>query len=307
MIIMVTFCPIIYLLEKIMGSEEQKMQKIIVGIILGIVFLVIGNIFKWENVSDFTVAGAIIITTLVLEIIVPFIVDVKHMKFNLMLLWLITKREKIRFSMSYQLIIKIDGSYLLVKNSHSDYYQMVGGKYKVYPEGISILDDIRYQEDTKLPNDQYKKGDLAIYIPAKNAKKFLKWFESKKGREVSHWREFYEELIVGKNSKGILSKEIFSNIDYKYLSTIQTPIKKTPPETGWNTWEMLQYDIFEVKLAPNQETELIKLKAEGDTDYIKWTTTSLIDSLGFDGSKQKTEYKIGIHTKWVKNQKWSKE
>jgi hypothetical protein len=60
------------------------------------------------------------------------------------------------------------------------------------------------------------KDDIAVFIPAKNAIKFLDWFNSRKEREISHWREFYEELVDGKAK--LLDPKIFPYVNYNYVS-----------------------------------------------------------------------------------------
>ena len=72
-----------------------------------------------------------------------------------------------------------------------------------------------------------KKGDLAVFVPAKNAVKFLEWFNTGKDREISHWREFYEELLGGKE-KQILSHKNFPYVNYKFIKSVMTPLKKSP-------------------------------------------------------------------------------
>jgi len=88
--------------------------------------------------------------------------------------------QDIRFSMSYQYIIKIDDNYLLVKNSNPswEWYQHVGGKYKRLPETNKVLEDFGGYDDRKMKTSGLKKDDMAVFIPAKNAVKFLNWFET---------------------------------------------------------------------------------------------------------------------------------
>ena len=56
-----------------------------------------------------------------------------------------------------------------------------------------------------------------------------------------------------------------------------------------------------------QKKELEALLEKGDTDYIKWADTELVNSLGHCNKTQKLLYKIGGHTKWALNMKWSKD
>jgi hypothetical protein len=141
------------------------------------------------------------------------------------------------------------------------------------------------------------KDDLAVFVPAKNAIKFIDWFNSKNDREISHWREFYEELIDGKAN--VLSQKIFPYIHYNYMGTIITPLKQA---RGWNCWEILQYDILDLFPTQEQLIELENLCNKGDTDYIKWADEDFINHLGHDSREKKSLYNIGEHTKWAINE-----
>lgn len=219
-------------------------------------------------------------------------------------MWLSLWGVKIRFSMSYLYIIRIEDKYLLVRSSNFKHqYQLVGGKYKFNDSAMSKLDELEATADVKLKRDGVAKNDLALFVPAKNAIKFLDWFSTQKGREVSHWREFYEELLCDK--KNILSDQKFKFIEYNYLTTVKTPIMVTSYWEGCK--EILQYDVLE--LIPNAEQliELKSLQEKGDTEYVRWADRQLIMNLGYNNHDRETKYNIGIHTKWAINQKYSKQ
>jgi hypothetical protein len=63
-----------------------------------------------------------------------------------------------------------------------------------------------------------------------------------------------------------------------------------------------------LELIPNaeQQKDLEDLLAKGDTEYIKWASASLIDTLGHSNDDKISNYKIGPHAKWVVNLKWSR-
>jgi hypothetical protein len=212
--------------------------------------------------------------------------------------------KKIRFSMSYLYRIKVEDKYLLVKNNNYGHFQLVGGKYKILEDTRSKLKtDFDAMDDPKLPNSGIMKDDFALFIPAKNAMKFLDWFNKGVDREVSHWREFYEELIVGDGEK-FLSTENFPYVNYNFRGKVLTPIKRTP---GWmDCYEILQYDILDLVPTPEQRQELKSLLLKGDSSKIKWASSNLIDSLGHDPISKNKDYDIGQHTKWAWNMKWLK-
>jgi hypothetical protein len=286
------------------------MTRFVLKIIVAIVLVLIGYRIGGSLESEFKGGGWILLITVIGIQGTDFIyANRRRIWLAIKSYWLALRGKYIRFSMSYQYIIKVDGKYLLVKNSNPnwDWYQHVGGKYKTLPETQMILKQMEATDDLKMKSEGFKKGDLAIFLPAKNALKFLDWFDSKKDREISHWREFYEELLGGKSGIQLLSKENFPYVNYRFVKSVRTPLKRAPMQTGWNCWEILQYDVLELLPTEQQYDELLELKLKGDTDYIKWASNQLINNLGYDGDILEKRYKIGEHTKWVLNTKWSKE
>lgn len=276
-------------------------MKYILNFILGIFLIVLGTtVLKNTDYKAELVGGGI--TLLASLIVVDLSLDIRH-NFNRLRTWflsryLILKKQQIRFSMSYQYRIKVNDHYLLIKNSTWNFYQHVGGKYKRLPISEKIIKEFEGKDDLELETHGKKKDDFAIFIPAKNTLKFLDWFNTRKDREISHWREFHEELIQGKGS--VLSKMNFPYVDYNLACTLTTPLKKSP---NLKCWEILQYDILDLVLNPEQEKELLELFNNGDTDYIKWAEIAVINKDGHNGRGQ--PYRIGEHTKWIINEKWS--
>jgi len=202
--------------------------------------------------------------------------------------------------MSYLYRIKSKDKYLLIKNSKWNFYQLVGGKYKKLAESKSFLHQLNAVDDRKMPTHGLHKDDFAFFMPAKNAVKFLDWFNKTRDKEISHWREFYEELIKPR----ILSRENFPYINYHHVGTITTPLKEN---SSWDCLEILQYDILDLIPTKEQEKELLELLEKGDTDEIKWATDQMIQLRGFCQNDSDWKYRIGKHTKWAINLKWSKE
>lgn len=273
--------------------------------IIAFIVLIIGyyKLSGSEYQKDFFVYGIIALITLIELLIEYIIVNRKWLRLSFYSKWLGIRGQRIRFSMSYLYRIKVDDKYLLVRNNNFPHYQLVGGKYKVLEGTRSFLQkEFDAIDDPKLPNKDLMKDDFALFIPAGKAIKFLEWFNKGEDREISHWREFYEELIEGKGK--LLSKEKFPYVNYNFKGRVRTPIKRTP---GWDCYELLQYDILDIIPTPEQRQELRKLQDKGDTKYYKWADTELINCLGHDNRTKTQEYDIGIHTKWALNMKWSKE
>lgn len=285
------------------------MWTFILKIVLGAILLFIGNNITTSLQPQFIGGGFILILTTILVDGGIFVIgNWGRFIFVLRTKYLAIRGKYVRFSMSYQYRIKVNDKYLIVKNSNPNWhwYQHVGGKYKRIEETNEILKSFGAKDDLKMKTDGLKKGDLAVFIPAKNAVKFLDWFNTEKNREISHWREFYEELLGGKEEE-ILSHKNFPYVNYKFVKSVLTPVKKAPIDSGWDCWEVLQYDVLDLIPTSEQQTELEELQRKGDTEYIKWASTALINRLGHDDNEQQNKYKIGPHTKWVINLNWSNQ
>ncbi len=279
----------------------------VLKIILGISLIALSYRVSEDLKPEFFGGGAILlITTLILDSVKYLWLNWRRFKFIIKTKYIALLGKEIRFSMSYQYRIKVNDKYLLVKNSNPNWtwYQHVGGKYKRTEKTNKILSDLNAVDDIKMKTSGLKKGDLAVFVPAKNAVKFLDWFNSTKDREMSHWREFYEELLSEENP--ILNKDIFPYINYEFVGSVVTGVKKTPIESGWNCWEVLQYDVLDVILNDEQLEELEELQNK-ETDYFKWASAALINRLGYNEDEQVADYRIGAHAKWVLNMKWTKQ
>ena len=173
-------------------------MEFILKIVFILTLIIIGLNIDDSLKPEFIGGGIILfISTMLIDGIGFIIRNWGKLKFVLHTKILAIKGNYIRVSMAYQYRIKVKDKYLLVKNSNPNWkwYQHVGGKYKRIEETQKVLKDWDATDDIKMNTVGLKKGDLAVFIPAKNAVKFLNWFDNKKEREISHWREFYEELI----------------------------------------------------------------------------------------------------------------
>lgn len=279
-------------------------MKYLAQIIIAAILILFGKYFVGESLKpEFIGGGLIAFVTIIIGLIFDTYENRKRIILILRCKFMSLQKGKyIRFSMSYQYRIKFKDKYLLVKNSNFNHYQLVGGKYKRNKYTAQILSSFEAIDDLKMPTHGLMKDDLVVFVPAKNAIKFIDWFNSKKDREVSHWREFYEELIDVKGRH--LPHSVFPYVHYNFVKSVITPLKRTP---GWDCWEILQYDVLDLLPTPAQEAELEKLFNQGDSGYIKWADEELIRSLGFDSRQKEKLYEIGPHTKWVVNLKWNKE
>lgn len=211
------------------------------------------------------------------------------------------RNQHIRLSFAYLFRIRVKGKYLLVKSRKGNYYQLVGGAYKRYLSTEKLFDCYDIRSDRIFETSHgIAKNDLRIHVPGKFVLKIIDWFNTKEDREISQWREFCEELLT----TGILDKEIFRYIDYKYANTLQTPMQKAKK---LDCQEILIYEIFDFIPNEEQAKALEELCDKGDTDMTKWADELIINSLGFNEYTRETPYEIGAHTKWALNIKYSHE
>jgi hypothetical protein len=281
-------------------------MKYLLHLIAALILFFLANSIVDSHLRPHFISEGIFIIIMVVVVELGYdIINNRKRFFLIIRCWLLSLRdENIRFSMSYQYRIKINDKYLLVKNSNWGFYQHVGGKYKRLPITQKALHEFGARDDIKLPTVGLTRDDLAVFIPAKNAIKFIDWFNKRQEREISHWREFYEELIEGKGS--VLNQKNFPYVNYTYVSSVVTPLKRAAAP-GWNCFEILQYDVLDLLPTSQQMQELNELQSKGDSDYLKWADHELIQNLGFDRHLRKERFAIAHHTKWIVNLKWSQE
>ena len=215
--------------------------------------------------------------------------------FRYIWLWIIThtyyRNKRIRLSISYLFKIRISGKYLLVRSQRiPNQFQPVGGVFKRYRESYFALENLEVTDDENVPLDDTSMGDLRIKIPATNIISFLKWYNSQLGREVSPFREFYEELI----RPGVLDQKTFPYVNYIHRKRHQTKIRFS---YHFKCHEILIAEIFE--LIPNEE-QMFRLKEtqSNTNDLYAWVSAESIERLGaIPGGK--AEYVISETSQWV--------
>lgn len=277
---------------------KKTERNIIIALLLIIYLMIVGDDFK----DNTLIQNSIAIACSIIAPIIVFFVDSFLSNITRVKLWFLSKlryrKKKIRVSMSYIYRIYINDKYLLVKNSKWDYYQPVGGVYKVLSEDVGFLKDyFDWGKDPYMKTNNEKRNDLRGTVPMPKLINFLDWFKSQKNREISHWREFYEELI----KTNILNINDFPHFEYRYAGTLLTPIKES--EKWKDCLEILSYDIFDLVPSSEQEEILRKTQKETSKDFI-WLDEYIILNNGVINKDE--EIKIGQHTKWTIEMKHSK-
>jgi SMODS-associated NUDIX domain len=235
---------------------------------------------------------------IILFMILQFLQNMKQPKFYFQTQFLYRKKD-IRLSLAYLYRIKIDNKYLLVKSTHRDYFQPVGGAYKTLPGSEEIFTKLNVKSDRLIETEKgIAKGDLRVFVKGINVIEFLEWFDSNKDREISPWREFCEELI----STDILHWKDFKFINYKFKGRIKTPIL----DLDSGDKGVFIFDIYDFIPNNDQLKILENLLSLGDTEKHIWVDEYHINRLGHNEIDKKYSYKIGQHTKWALNMEWSK-
>jgi hypothetical protein len=243
--------------------------------------------------SSFTKAGIISLLTLILG----WLIDNYKQLILIINTQISNRNSDFRLSIAYLYRIKVDNEYLLVKSRTRNYYQPVGGCYKTLPSSKIIFDKLEVKPDRKFETEKgIAKNDLRVYVKGKNVISFLKWFDSKKDREISPWREFCEELI----SEDILPWRQFRFIDYEFKKKIQSLIIKL--DSGGKG--IFIFEIFDLVINNEQLPILEKLKLKRESDKFIWVTDDLIQTLGHNEKNKKYISEIAPHTKYAQNLKW---
>jgi len=202
------------------------------------------------------------------------------------------RSKNIRFSISYLYKIKIGSKYFLIKSNRiENLFQPVGGVYKRLPESIKKFNKLKILDDNCLSIDEKSEFDLRLRVPGKNVNNFLKWYDSEEDREVSHWREFCEELI----RTGILNPEQFPHFQYRKIRQEKVRLK-------WSDFhQSYEYKIFDI-LEPifnEAQTEVFRKLVNSDNENFRWVEESIIKSLGHDNNSKKSNFRIGDQTKYI--------
>lgn len=197
----------------------------------------------------------------------------------------------IRISFAYLYRIKVDDRYFLVLNKRSEKYQPVGGAYKFYEEeGEYLSRHIPAENDNRIPVDEVTKKDYRLLVKNKDLRRFVKRFNKTLYRENENnlSREFEEEIFTS----GILNKEDFGNLSYRYIGRHMTEV-----EYGqvFNHFELLLADILEVKLTGKQE-ELFRKLMPISSDKYYFASADTIKTHGVKYGTQELKDDIANHT-----------
>jgi hypothetical protein len=231
-----------------------------------------------------------LLCTIIIGIIIrsgyPYIEDLSfHSKTDLYY----KPNEKIRISFAYLLRIMVkdpkDGihKFLLVESNRiPNSYQPPGGVYKMFSS--SYLRDIGGLADDNF----HEQNDFRFQIPRKKIPELLEKFDSRKDREVSVEREFYEELI----STDLIPKDLFPWVDSSYVD------RKTKFEYSdyFEIEEFKLFEIYDVLLNENQESFIQELLDTTSDKYV-FADQDIINTGGYKKQDNLQTLIIRPHTK----------
>ncbi len=155
--------------------------------------------------------------------------------------------KDIRISYAYLYRIKINGKYLLVKGSKILQFQPVGGVFKYFPSSKGEFEKWEVQDDTE--EHFYDDCDLRQIIKGKNLYKYIKWFDTRKNREITVVRELIEELEFDIE----VMYDIVTNSEIEFIKQIKEPISFS---THFQVDEQKIFEIYEVRLPSKIKFEM---------------------------------------------------
>lgn len=192
-------------------------------------------------------------------------------------------KNTIRISCAGLSSIKIGDRYLLIQNRRAkeEYgkviYGPVGGALMYNNETEPFLKSLNFKKERE-------ENDLRIHLPLNKVKKFHQWFVKQKGREISNFRETYEELVLEEKvlkelSIGEYNEKLVNRIRHKR----KYPYHPTP--------SLYYFEIFNVKFPPDVEIVLENM-CNNNSSVKLFTEEEIIN-------KKKGQVKITDHSKYI--------
>lgn len=287
-------------------GRRVKITKMILLLLISVVAIIGAILCELNSIHIGPMLGSLI-AGISIPYLIPSIIDLtdnenwKSSQRKLKRAGILQKDTVIRISFAYLFRIKVDGHYFLVQNSRTKKYQPVGGAYKFTQEEAEYLrDNIPVENDDRIPVDRITKLDYRLLVKNEYLRKFVRRFNKTQYREniPNLSREFDEEIF----STGILDKNVFGALSYKYCGRHMTNI-----EYGcvFNHYELLLADIIEVKLSDTQE-QLFENLMGTNRDKYRFATPDEIKSLGVKFGTNELEDDIANHTSKILSENTNK-
>lgn len=196
--------------------------------------------------------------------------------------------KDVRFSIAYLYQINFDNKYLLIQGHKiPGQYQPIGGVFKVLNSFSEVKNkyQIIFDDESRFYDD----GDLRFETKGKHVQNIIKWFNSKKNREVNVIREFYEELIETE----LLKSNCLFELKFEFLNKIESKIEYSE---HFQKYEVKIFEIYNVILPEDIKQEIRQL-IEQDNEKLKLVSADEIQKKCF--TYKNKSYKISEHSKYI--------
>jgi hypothetical protein len=258
-----------------------------IGLYLLLLFLSLLSLLVFSN-PYFVAIVLGIISSLIILLVDSIAGNLEYLKLSVVALRF--GRKSIRISISYLFRIKVDDRYLLIQGKRFPQFQPIGGVFKRYDSSTNFFQGIEALDDDLLPIDEASRHDLRIRIKGKHLVKFMKWFDSRKNREICGWREFYEEVV----KTDLFPIQLFPYIRYEFVKKHENPIRYSDYA---QSYEILIAEIYELILDKDQE-DFLRNTMENDIEDCIWATEEEILRRGSTPRKN-YNFLISEHSKWI--------
>jgi len=181
------------------------------------------------------------------------------------------RQRLVRVSVSYLYRVRVGDRYLLIRSERwPATHAPIGGVYKRLPGSEAHLKRLSVLDDDLHPIDERSKWDLRVRVPGWRVVNFLSWFNREENRELSPWREFYEEMV----KPGHVPPERFRYLFYRRLGRRWTFPRWSEER---DRFEMFVADIIEPVFDEEQEAAIASIAGGAD---LRWVTEEEIRARG---------------------------
>lgn len=175
------------------------------------------------------------------------IIYIKRREIKIRFQSLLRFNKEIRLSYAYLYRIKFNNKYLLIKNNKIPEFKPLGGVFKYYSSFKNNMEEWKIKNDSV--KNFYSDGDIRQIIKGKKLSAYIKWFDSRKNREVTVIRELVEELDL----KQEIIYDILLNSEIEFIRQVKEPIKFS---VYFQMEEQKTFEVYEVRFPGNINYQL---------------------------------------------------
>lgn len=200
--------------------------------------------------------------------------------------------QTVRVSMAGLVRVKVEDRYLLVRSERRSQYQPIGGVYKTRVAGRGVLDKLGVKRDIRFGSDDANHNDLRCIVPAASLEKFLGWYLSGVGREMSPEREFHEEAV----GEGLLCPKAFARLE---MDLERCQVEGVRWSEEMKLWELRVAEIFVLDPNDEQAAALRRHAAEPASPRLLWATKEQIERRGWEPGSPQHSFGVSDHSSWI--------